>query len=266
MAPSANGFDIFSFRKALEVEIVSSRKPLVGFAGWGRDTAGKSMDEVQRIKDVYKQRSRKSVSTYSYFFSRQREIEIKAALGRAGFTSLEGKNILDIGCGNGAILSYFFKEGVSPENLYGIDLLPGRIEEGKRLYPGMHFTCGNAEILPYPDEFFDIITQSTVFTSILDYEMKRKISAEILRVLKPYGVLVWHDYRFNNPLNPNAKGIGRREIVSLFPGCQFKIKLINHNPFIARPLSRLSWRLCEALKKVPFLRTHWLVTIKKRTF
>jgi len=222
------------------------------------------MDEVQRIKDAYSKKERKSRSRYSHFFSRERERGIREALREAGINALSEKSILDVGCGNGAILSLFLKEGALPENLYGIDLLPERIQEAKRLYPDVCFTCGNAEKLLYPDKFFNIITQSTMFTSILDMNMKKGISKEMLRVLKPDGIIIWHDYRFDNPFNPDVKGVGKTEIEQLFPDCQFDFKLINLNPFIARPLSRLSWGLCEVLEKVPILRTHWLVTIKKR--
>jgi len=68
----------------------------------------------------------------------------------------------------------------------------------------------------------------------------------------------------DNPFNPNVRGIGKKEIEDIFPYCQFEYKLINFNPFIARPLSKFSWRLCEVLEKIPILCTQWLVTIKKQ--
>lgn len=53
------------------------------------------------------------------------------------------------------------------------------------------FRCGNAENLPYEDESFDIVMQFTVFTSILDSEMKQNIAREMLRVIKPDGIILW---------------------------------------------------------------------------
>ncbi len=88
----------------------------------------------------------------------------------------------------------------------------------------------------------------------------------MLRVLKQDGILIWHDYRFDNPFNPNVQGIGKREIMILFPDCLFDFKLINLNPIIARPLAEFSWALCEILEKIPLLRTLWLVIIKKNNF
>lgn len=204
-------------------------------------------------------------SAYSRLFSQQREKEIKKASRSGKFISPINKKILDVGCGNGAVLSNFSKEGVPLGNLYGIDIWPERIEKAKKLYPGMCFTCENAERLPYPDDFFDIVIQATVFTSILELQVKKRVASEMVRVLKPEGLIIWHDFRFDNPFNPNVKGIRKREIMNLFPYCQFNFKLINLNPFIARPLAGFSWSLCEALEKIPILRTHWLVTIKKQS-
>lgn len=220
-------------------------------------------DEVLRIKEAYSKRKEKRNSQYSLFFSICREKEIKESIKRNGITLLDNKKILDVGCGNGEVLSYFLKDDVPQENLYGIDILPERIEKAKGTYPQIHFTCGNAEELPYPDEYFDIVTQSTMFTSILDAEMKRKVASEMLRVLRNDGIIIWHDYRYNNPFNPDVKGIGAKEIKALFPDCQFNCKLINLNPFIARPLIKISWKICKVLDKIHFLSTHWLVTIKK---
>ena len=227
------------------------------------------MDEIQRIKEAYKRREKhnrrrkKSADKYPYFFSRQRKIEIIKAISQSGIGPLINKKILDVGCGGGGILGYFLEFGVPPENLFGIDLLSERIEEASRFYPKMSFWCGSAERLPNRNRSFDIITQSTVFTSILDSTMKKKIAGEMLRVLKPDGIIIWHDYRFNNPLNKDVKGIRKKELVELFDHCHFSFKLMNLNPLIARPLSQLSWKLCELFEKIIFLRTHWLVTIKK---
>ncbi len=141
-----------------------------------RKSASFPMNEVQRIKEAYSKRKNKNRGKYSHFFSRQRESEIKEAIRKAGIISLSRKKILDVGCGNGTVLSYFLKENVPQENLYGIDLLSDRIAEAKRLYRGISFTCGNAARLPYPDEYFEIITQATMFTAILDPTMKKQIA------------------------------------------------------------------------------------------
>lgn len=236
---------------------------LIGWFSKNLIKHNKMKDETQRIKDVYKKRRGNDGSSYSALFSRQREKGIKAVLAKYRFTSLTDINILDVGCGDGAVLSFLLTEGGTPQNLYGIDLLPERIEKAKKACPSLHLTCGNAEKLSYPNDFFDIVIQSTVFTSILDMRMKKSVASEMVRVLKPDGVIIWHDYRFDNPFNRHVRGICRQEVVGLFNGCQFDFQLINLNPFIGRPLARFSWKWCEILEKLPVLRTHWLAAIKK---
>jgi len=41
----------------------------------------------------------------------------------------------------------------------------------------------------------------------------------MLRVLKPGGAILWFDLRVDNPRNPQVKGLRKKEIASLFPGC-----------------------------------------------
>ena len=221
------------------------------------------MNEIERIRSVYKARKVQSSSPYSLLFAQQREREIKRAIRTEGIDTRAGKKVLDIGCGSGTVLACFLRDGIAEEGLYGIDLMPERIERARGLYPRANFICCNAEKLPYADEFFDIITQATVFTSILDSKMKQQIAREMLRVLSPNGLIVWHDYRFNNPFNRHVRGIGRTEIMRLFPNCRFGFKLMNLNPLLARPLARISWDACRLLELIPILRTHWLVTVRK---
>ena len=41
--------------------------------------------------------------------------------------------------------------------------------------------------------------------------MKQKVAAEMLRVVKPQGLILWYDFRYNNPRNSNVRGIGAAE-------------------------------------------------------
>ncbi len=221
------------------------------------------MKESLRIKKVYSRRRDKKNLQYSLFFSNRRGWEISEAAKNNTKAPLIDKKILDVGCGNGDVLSYFSNDNVPPDNLYGIDIQFERIEKAQTSYPHRRFTCGNAGELPYTDGYFDIVTQSTMFTSVLDNALKKKMAFEMLRVLHHNGIIIWHDYKYSNPLNPDVKGIGKREIMDLFPDCQLNFIVINLNPFIARPLVKISWTMCELLEKISFLRTHLLVTIKK---
>lgn len=229
------------------------------------------MSEVERIKEVYAKRDRTIIddrysmfNAANLFIIQSRERELVSILKKYVFSDLSDKKILDVGCGGGRVLSGFIGYGANPKNLSGIDLLPDRIELAKKLEPEANFQCGNAEKLPYSDESFDIVMQFTMFTSILDSQMKKKIAREMLRVLKPNGIILWYDYHMNNPKNPDVKGIRKGEIVNLFPNCFFDFRKITLAPPIVRMLAKYSWLLCYLLDMIPLLRTHYLVVIKKK--
>jgi ubiquinone/menaquinone biosynthesis C-methylase UbiE len=184
---------------------------------------------------------------------------------------LAGKKILDVGCGEGQQLLELESWGARRGDLAGIDLIETRLGHARvRLggiafegAPGPDLRVGDASKLPWPDETFDIAYQSTVFTSIVDDGMKRAVAAEIVRVLKPAGALVWYDFLFNNPQNPNVKGIGVREIRSLFPGCSVRVKRMTLAPPLARRLVPITWIGSLLLEKLVLLNTHYLGIIRK---
>src|SRR5262249_55866924 len=150
-----------------------------------------------------------------------------------------------------------------PSRLFGIDLDESRIETARGRLPGAHLTCGDAQRLPWPESFFDLVSQFTLFTSVLAPSVKQSIAAEMIRVLKPGGVILWYDFRHNNPRNRNVRGIEAAEIRDLFPGCTVKLRRVT----LAAPLARLivpfSRKLALLLERVPFLRTHYLGIIQK---
>jgi hypothetical protein len=93
--------------------------------------------------------------------------------------------------------------------------------------------------------------------------MKRNIAKEMLRVLKNDGIILWYDFIYNNPKNPDVKGIGKKEIISLFPNCKFDFNKITLAPPIARFIAPHSYLVCYLLEKLKIFNTHYLVVIKK---
>jgi hypothetical protein len=85
----------------------------------------------------------------------------------------------------------------------------------------------------------------------------------MVRVLKPGGVVLWYDFRFNNPRNLEVRGIEAAEIRSLFPECSVDLKKVTLAPPLARRVVPISWTSAELLEKLPFLRTHYLGVIRK---
>jgi len=121
-------------------------------------------------------------------------------------------------------LSHFETLHARRENLAAIDLEPGRASQAIDRFPGADIRIGDAARLPWPDESFDIVSQSTVFTSILDANVRHDVAAEMLRVLKPAGIVFWYDFLFNNPRNANVRGVGRHKIKQLFPNCRVQLR------------------------------------------
>jgi hypothetical protein len=102
-----------------------------------------------------------------------------------------------------------------------------------------------------------------VFTSILDEDLKRHAAAEMLRVLKRDGLILWYDYHVNNPFNRDVRGVKRREIHQLFPDCHVELKPITLLPPLARALAPYSYLGCYLLEKFSPLCTHYLGAIRK---
>jgi ubiquinone/menaquinone biosynthesis C-methylase UbiE len=225
--------------------------------------------EEERIRQAYERR-RIAARAYSWldpahlFTMQDIERRLLAALRRYAMVPLESKQILEIGCGNGHWLREFVKWGARPEHLAGIDLLSERIAQACRLSPpGIALSTGNAAALHFVDGRFDIVFQATVFTSMLDPLLKRNVAAEMLRVLRPGGVILWYDFCFNNPRNPDVRGIKKNEIQKLFPGCDIALRRITLAPPIGRAVARRSWLAAQLLGAIPWARTHYLGAIQK---
>ncbi len=224
--------------------------------------------EEQRIKAAYARRG--GIELYSrlnvaqLFLAQERERRTIALLKRHHLTPLAERTILEIGCGLGNWLRDFVNWGATPTNLTGLDLLPDRVARaGELCPPGVTLLCGSAAQLELADESFDIVLQATVFTSILDGEFRRRAAAEMLRVLRPGGIVLWYDFHARNPRNPDVRGVTKREILALFPGCDVHLERITLAPPIARALARRSWSLCSTLGRIPLLCTHYLGAIRK---
>jgi ubiquinone/menaquinone biosynthesis C-methylase UbiE len=225
--------------------------------------------EEARIRAAYAKRE-KDDARYSWFnpayqlMIRECERRILARLKQIGFADLQSKSVLEIGCGRGYWLREFVKWGARPENVTGIDLLMDRVVQARELCPaGVRVHCGSAAQLPFSAESFDIVLQATVFTSILDRELQQAMAAEMLRVVKPDGIILWYDYHVNNPWNPDVRGIKRREIASLFPGCRIELERLTLLPPLTRFLAPYSYMACYLLEKISPLCTHYLGVIRK---
>ncbi len=231
----------------------------------------KTNDEVSRLEQTFRsylvnerklrQWSKKNLGNRAILS--EWKSRLRQTLNSAGFLPLDGLRIVDIGCGAGSELVSFVEWGALQDNVYGIDLLPERIEEARNCLPRAHFQVGNAEVLDFADSSFDIVLLITVFTSILAPKMSENISREVRRILRPGGAIVWYDFRFSNPANRNVHGIGRREIAGLFPDFDCHLQSVTLLPPLARRMGPFTSTLYPLLAAAPFLRTHYLGLLVK---
>lgn len=198
----------------------------------------------------------------SLFLYQQRQREALDLLACQGCHELSRLRILEVGCGTGGVLREFLGLGATLPIVYGCDLQVERLKIARQALPTLSLTCANSRFLPYPSGVFDLVLQYTMFSSILDETTRRHAAGQILRVLKPGGMLLWYDF-WLNPTNPQTRGIRPKEIRRLFPGCQFSFRRITLAPPITQWLAPISWLLCSFLEKLRVFNTHYLVAIRK---
>jgi ubiquinone/menaquinone biosynthesis C-methylase UbiE len=113
----------------------------------------------------------------------------------AGKVDLQGKRVLDIGCGPGG--PAFILAGNYGAQVTGIDIETHLIDHAQRraielgLDTNTEFKCVVPGILDFPDSSFDLVVSSGAFTQIKN---KRDMYEECLRVLNPGGVLSCYDW------------------------------------------------------------------------
>lgn len=226
--------------------------------------------DLDRLRDEYASRRKRlgGKDLYSLFYPpylfaiQQRQRELLKALKNAGLHSLEGKRILEVGCGGGGVLLEYLSLGAVPEALFGIDLLQDRLVEAHHKLPLSGISCADGQHLPFPDQSFDLVLQYTAFSSILDDHIKRQMAADMLSVLRPGGVIIWYDF-WLNPTNPQTKGIRPKEIERLFTNCTYRFYKITLAPPFARRIAPISTLFCQCLEKIKILNSHFLVIIRK---
>jgi SAM-dependent methyltransferase len=237
-----------------------------------RKTGGRDKErrELLRLRDAYEHRTH-SIPSERYsrtnpghlFALHEREATMAAMLRREGLSSLAGLRILDVGCGRGASLRQYLEYEADATRLWGIDLFPPFVEQARSLSPGLQIICGSASELPFHAGSFDFVSQFMLFTSVLDADVKQRIAQELDRVLVPGGRLLWYDFAFNNPANPEVRGIRLAEVHQLFPGFSMTHRRITLAPPLGRAIGRLGRTIYDLASKLRPLCTHYLCLLKK---
>lgn len=116
---------------------------------------------------------------------------VKLVLEVIGDCLVEGKRVLDVGCGRGGTV-HVFQTFFKPATIKGLDLSTTAIEFCRRAHkrPGTTFYEGDAENLPFEDGSLDIVTN---LESSHSYPNINKFYSEIYRVLSPGGYFLYTD-------------------------------------------------------------------------
>jgi ubiquinone/menaquinone biosynthesis C-methylase UbiE len=225
--------------------------------------------EILRIRAEYERRQREIPRDFyswsrlpNYFFDTQLARACIVELKREGMFPLEHLSVADIGCGSGRWLLEFAQWEAG--EIHGIELDETRVQRARKRLPSADLRAGDARDLPWADDTFDLVSHFTVFSSILNDTVRRRIASEMLRVVKPTGIILWFDFRVNNPRNSAVRGIRAGEIRALFSGCKIRLQSATLAPPLARLIVPYSWILASMLEKLPFLRTHYLGIIRKQ--
>ena len=132
---------------------------------------------------------------------------------------LEGKRILDVGCGVGAFVRRLRQ--FSP-SVYGMDVDAERVREGAEQLPNLGLSVG--EYLPFRDGTFDVILLHEVLEHVKDEEATLR---ETKRVLAPGGKVIIFCPNRLYPFETHGIFLGRHYIFGNIP-------FVNYLPNVVR--------------------------------
>lgn len=118
---------------------------------------------------------------------------------------LQGRRLLDIGCGSGGITLHLLEaHGVAEATGFDVELpvieAARRRAEAKNLSDRARFVCGAPGPLPFADGSFDVVFSKDALLHVPD---KDALFAEIFRVLKPGGVFAASNWMIGHDGEPS---------------------------------------------------------------
>lgn len=184
-------------------------------------------DEFYKISRYGPEKRKNYGLNYPYLFKDQVfEVKLTEIFLKYRFPYLNYYSVLDVGCGEGRVLRKLLDWGADPEKLFGIDLHQGAIEMARELSsPKISFSVQHADEMSFPDSRFDIILMIGVLQHVLDKKLQDVIAGELIRVLRPNGIIITlninKQVKFNSPvLSENTAGFDKGDLEKIFPGCR----------------------------------------------
>jgi SAM-dependent methyltransferase len=187
------------------------------------------------------------------------------AFAQIGVLPLDGRRLLDVGCGatGSWVLPACERWGAKLENCWGVELIPDYVERGRKKHPGIQLIMASADKMPFSDEYFDIVHHSMMFSSVPDEGLRKAMGREMWRVLKPGGYIMWYDFIWN-PLNPNVKGMRKKDIREIFPDAEWVYcRRIGLAPPIIRLINHVSERLVIVFERLVIFNAFYLCMLRK---
>jgi len=220
------------------------------------------MGELEEIRKRYDRRNVTPDTTnptslfYEQKIRSEREDLIREIV-RKRFPAVDSLKILEIGAGTAGNVPLFRSIGLRDDQIFLNELLEDRWSLIQKEYSSVQVFPGNALDISAGQKF-DIIFQFTVFTSILDEDFRRELAQKMVSLLKTGGLIIWYDFIYNNPANPDVRGVSRKEVIRLFKEMNVRF----HRVTLAPPIGRRVGRLYSVLNGLfPFLRTHVVAEI-----
>ncbi len=225
--------------------------------------------ELDRLKNVYKERENinskyNPVLPENYYLINSREKVFIKSLYKYFGTDFSHLKVLDLGFGSGIDIFTLIKSGFKIENISGVEVIEERFNKMQISIPNLNLKFNSGFNIPFENENFDLIVQSTVFSSILNSDSRKQLSDEMIRVLKPQGKIFFYDLKYNNPWNKNIIKIDKKEIMRLFDK-NFKSHSVTLNPIVVRKIAKYSIILCEILEKCPLFCSHYYTIISRES-
>ncbi len=133
--------------------------------------------------------------------SQEKRFEVFLEIG-----NLEGKKILDVGCGAGDFYGYLKDQEITVA-YHGCDLVESVIEHCRTKYPEGNFKCGELDI--YQNEEFDYIFESGIFNTLVKNNLdfaKDTINKMYHLCKEGIAVNMLSKYRFNKLAKSSKTG------------------------------------------------------------
>lgn len=111
----------------------------------------------------------------------------------AGAVALSGLDVLEMSCGRGGG-SMYIRRYLKPRCMFGVDRAAEAIAfcQTHHVADGLAFVCGDAQAMPVADDSFDAVVN---VEASHDYPDLNRFLAEVKRVLRPGGYLLYADFR-----------------------------------------------------------------------